>query len=119
MELARGLLREIDAAAEKFDAVIRGRTGSYRITASSMWMEAVLAPAVDAFSARLPGIELTLRTAPRRPRRGRLPPRGPARPQVEPGGLQVRRRLDADRTGTGLEDRLRGGQDGMPRHTAG
>ena len=27
-------------------------------------MEAVLAPAVDAFSARLPGIELTLRTAP-------------------------------------------------------
>ena len=64
VELARGLLREIDAAAEKFDAVIRGRTGSYRITASSMWMEAVLAPAVDAFSARLPGIELTLRTAP-------------------------------------------------------
>ena len=63
-ELARGPLREIDAAAEKFDAVIRGRTGSYRITASSMWMEAVLAPAVDAFSARLPGIELTLRTAP-------------------------------------------------------
>ena len=26
--LARGLPREIDAAAEKFDAVIRGRTGS-------------------------------------------------------------------------------------------
>ena len=76
-ELARGPLREIDAGAEKFDAVIRGRTGSYWITASSMWMEAVLAPAVDAFSARLPGIELTLRTAPRRPRRGRLPPRGP------------------------------------------
>ena len=64
VELARGLLREIDAAAEKFDAVIRGRTGSYRISASSMWMEAVLAHAVDAFSARLPGIELTLRTAP-------------------------------------------------------
>ena len=63
-ELARGLLREIDAAAEKLDAAVCGRTGSYRITASSMWMEAVLAPAVDAFSARLPGIELILRTAP-------------------------------------------------------
>ena len=27
-ELERGPLREIDSAAEKFDAVIRGRTGS-------------------------------------------------------------------------------------------
>ena len=65
VELARGLLREIDAAAEKFDAMTRGRTGRYRITASSMWMEAVLAPAVDAFSARLPGIELTFVETPR------------------------------------------------------
>ena len=35
------------------------------------------------------------------------------RQKIEPGGLQTRRRLDADREGTGLEDRLESGQDGV------
>ena len=35
------------------------------------------------------------------------------RRKIEPGGLQIRRRLDADREGTGLEDRLESGQDGV------
>ena len=35
------------------------------------------------------------------------------RQKIEPGGLQIRRRLDADREGTGLEDRLESGQDGV------
>ena len=62
--VARGLLREIQAAEEKIDAAVSGRTMSLRVTASPMWMEAVLAPAVAQFHHRFPSVELTLRTAP-------------------------------------------------------
>ena len=63
-ELARGVLREIEAAEEKMEAAASGRTGRFRITATAMWMQAVLAPACQAFREKLPGVELTLRTAP-------------------------------------------------------
>ena len=63
-ELARGVLREIEAAEEKMEAAVSGRTGRFRITATAMWMQAVLAPACEAFRGKLPGVELVLRTAP-------------------------------------------------------
>ena len=63
-ELARGVLREIEAAEEKMEAAVSGRTGRFRITATAMWMQAVLAPACETFREKLPGVELVLRTAP-------------------------------------------------------
>ena len=62
--LARGVLREIEAAEEKLHAALAGRTGSFRVTAAPMWMEAVLGPALAGFRERAPGIALTLRAAP-------------------------------------------------------
>ena len=62
--LARGVLREIVAAEEKLHAAHAGHTGSFRITAAPMWMEAVLGPALAGFRERAPGIALTLRAAP-------------------------------------------------------
>ena len=62
--LARGVLREIEAAEEKLDAALAGRTGSFRLTAAPMWLEAVLGPALAGFRERAPGIALTLRAAP-------------------------------------------------------
>ena len=63
-ELARGVLREIGAAEEKIGAAVSGRAGSFRVTASPMWMEAVLAPAIARYRETRPGVGLTLRTAP-------------------------------------------------------
>ena len=62
-DLARGVLREMEAAGEKFQAAVAGRIGSFRVTATPMWMQAVLAPAVAAFRESMPGVALTLRTA--------------------------------------------------------
>jgi len=62
--LARGVLREIAAAEEKIDHALAGREGRFRITATPIWMEAIIAPAVAAFRARLSGVELALRTSP-------------------------------------------------------
>ena len=63
-DLARHILHEIDAAEEKIDATLSGRTGSFQVTAPPMWMQAVLAPVLARFHRKAPGIELKLRTAP-------------------------------------------------------
>lgn len=64
VERARILLREFQAAEEEIAAAVSGRAGIFRLTATPMWMEAVLAPAVAAFRETRPGVGLTLRTAP-------------------------------------------------------
>ena len=63
-ELARGLLRELAAAEEKIAAAVSGRAGIFRLTATPVWMQAVIAPAAARFRERLPGVGLALRTAP-------------------------------------------------------
>ena len=63
VDLARHVLREIEAAEEKIDAAISGRNGCFRITAGPTWMHAVLPLAVARFHETYPGIELKLRTA--------------------------------------------------------
>ena len=60
---ARRILREIEDGEETVVAALAGRTGSFRITAAPVWMQAVLVPAVAAFHAAFPEIELKLRTA--------------------------------------------------------
>lgn len=40
-----------------------GRTGRFRVTAAPVWMQAVVAPAVRAFHAAFPEVELKHRTA--------------------------------------------------------
>ena len=60
---ARHVLREIEAAEERVEAAVSGRTGSFRITAGPVWMEAVLAPAIARFHQTCPEVEMKLRTA--------------------------------------------------------
>ena len=64
VELARGLLREIETAEEKIEAAVSGRAGRFRITATPVWMQAVVAPALARYREALPGVERALRTAP-------------------------------------------------------
>ena len=63
-DLARHILYEIEAAEEKVNATLAGRTGSLRVTAGPMWMRAVLPAAIARFHETLPGMELRLQTAP-------------------------------------------------------
>ena len=63
IELARHVLREIEAAEDKIDAALSGRSGCFRVTAGPTWMQAVLPLAVPRFHEAYPGIELKLRTA--------------------------------------------------------
>ncbi len=63
VDLARRVLREIEAAEGKIDAALSGRSGCFRITAGPTWMQAVLPPAVRQFHETHPGIELKLGTA--------------------------------------------------------
>ena len=63
VDLARHVLREIEAAEEKIDAALSGRTGCFRVTAGPTWMQAVLPLAVPRFHESHPGIELKLTTA--------------------------------------------------------
>lgn len=66
VEHARRILREIGDGEEAVAAAVAGRTGRtgrFRVTAPSLWMQAVVAPAVQAFHAAFPEIELKLRTA--------------------------------------------------------
>ena len=62
---ARRILREFDTAKELTDTVRSGRTGVFRITADSVWSEAVIAPTFPRFQVDFPGIELRLETASR------------------------------------------------------
>ena len=64
-DLARHLLREMEAAEEKIDAAVSGRTGSFRITAGPVWMQAVLPGAVARFHDAFPGVEIALHTTAR------------------------------------------------------
>ena len=60
---ARRILREIEAGEATVAAALAGRSGRVRVTAAPVWMQAVVAPAVQAFHAAFPDIELKLRTA--------------------------------------------------------
>ena len=60
---ARRILREIGDGEEAVATALAGRTGRFRVTASPVWMQAVVAPAVQAFHAAFPEVELRLRTA--------------------------------------------------------
>ena len=60
---ARRILREIEDGEEAVAAALAGRTGRFRVTAAPLWMQAVVAPAVQAFHAAFPEVELGLRTA--------------------------------------------------------
>ena len=60
---ARRILREIEEGEEAITAALAGRSGRFRVTAAPVWMQAVVAPAVQAFHAAFPGVELKLRTA--------------------------------------------------------
>ena len=60
---ARRILRDIEDGEEAVAAALAGRTGRFRVTAPPLWMQAVVAPAVQAFHAVFPEVELGLRTA--------------------------------------------------------
>ncbi len=63
VEHARRIVRDIEDGEEAVAAALAGRTGRFRVTAAPLWMQAVVAPAVKAFHAAFPEIELRLRTA--------------------------------------------------------
>ena len=64
-DLARHILREIEAAEETIDSAVSGRTGSFRVTAGPVWMQTVLPAAIAKFHDACPGIELKLHTTAR------------------------------------------------------
>ena len=64
-DLARHIVREIEAAEDRVNAAVSGRVGCFRITAGPVWMQAVLPAAIARFHDVCPGIELKLRTATR------------------------------------------------------
>ena len=61
---ARRIVRDIEDGEEAVAAEHAGRTGRFRVTAAPVWMQAVVTPAVRAFHAAFPGVELKLRTVP-------------------------------------------------------
>ncbi len=63
VEHARRIVRDIEDGEEAVAAALAGRTGRFRVTAAPLWMQVVVAPAVQAFHAVFPGVELKLRTA--------------------------------------------------------
>ena len=64
-DLARHILREMEAAKETIDSAVSGRTGSFRVTAGPVWMQAVLPGAIARFHHDCPGIELKMHTTAR------------------------------------------------------
>lgn len=60
--LARAVMREIVEAQEKIGMAVSGRAGKVRVTATPVWMEAVLAPSAVWLRERLPGLEFGFRT---------------------------------------------------------
>ncbi len=63
VEHARRILRDIEVGEAAVTAALAGRTGRFRVTAPPLWMQTVVAPAVQAFYAAFPEIEPKLRTA--------------------------------------------------------
>jgi len=61
---ARRIVREIGDGEAAVAAEHAGRTGRFRVTAAPVWMQAVVTPAVQAFHAAFPEVELKLRTVP-------------------------------------------------------
>lgn len=61
-ELARGLLREIEDAEDIVFSMVSGRSGTYRVTAGPVWMQAILPSAVARFHETFPSVELKLQT---------------------------------------------------------
>ena len=53
----------MEIAENKIDDAVSGRSGRLRITASPVWMQAVLPGAIADFREACPGVELKLRTA--------------------------------------------------------
>ena len=64
-ELARPLLRDIDAAADRLRAVRAGLIGSFRLTAGPLWTRTVLPEAAARFHEAFPRIELHIETTTR------------------------------------------------------
>ena len=60
---ARRIVRDIEDGEEAVTAALAGRSGRFRVTAAPLWMQVVVAPAVQAFHAVFPEVELKLRTA--------------------------------------------------------
>ena len=60
---ARRILRESEDGEATVAAALAGRFGRFRVTASPVWMQAVVTPAVQAFHEVFPDVELKLRTA--------------------------------------------------------
>ena len=63
VDLARRILHEMEIAEGKIDDVVSGRSGRLRISASPVWMQAVMPAAIAEFREAFPGVELKLRTA--------------------------------------------------------
>ena len=64
VERARCLLREFRAAEEETGAAVSGHAGTFRVTATPVWMRAAIAPTAAAFRELAPGVGLILHTAP-------------------------------------------------------
>ena len=63
VDLARRILQEIEIAESKINDAVSGRSGRLRISASPVWMQAVLPAAIARFHETFPGVELKLRMA--------------------------------------------------------
>ena len=64
LERARRLLGELADTDEHIEETVAGRRGRLRVSATPLWMRAVVAPAAVRFQAACPGVGLTLRTLP-------------------------------------------------------
>jgi DNA-binding transcriptional LysR family regulator len=62
-DLAGRILQEMEIAESKIGDAVSGRSGRLRISASPVWMQAVLPGAIADFREACPGVELKLRTA--------------------------------------------------------
>ena len=65
-DLARHVLREIEAAEETISLALAGHAGSFRVTTDPMWMQAVLPATIARFHETRPGVELKLQIASRK-----------------------------------------------------
>lgn len=63
IDRTRRILRETGDGEAAVAAELAGHSGRYRVSAAPVWLQAVLLPAVLAFHAAFPDVELKLRTA--------------------------------------------------------
>ena len=62
LEQSMRILREIETAEDRIEAVISGQSGNLRVSAGPMWMKTILPATATLFHADYPGITLKLRT---------------------------------------------------------